>query len=715
MKNSTLILVLGFLFFTTFLNAQNVLQIVDPDQWWWPHGDAGKIEEATISLEPKGIYTEVGLYLTISAEGLQFPEGMELEIVLDFNLPNGSLVHDSWLWMPDGSTIVQAEVLDISKARQTYEDIVDRNRDPSILYSKGNSNYQIRIFPLFKGETRKIKITYLCPTDWDSESITTWLPTSILQTGSEPLDKVRIIHIPNSDWQNPQISGVSGKEFTSAVDPVFGDIELVELSAEDFNAPIKYVVDAPFNQENYYVGKFNDQDEQFFQLAYLAPIEMTITTDKHFLILMEYDTYNSYLDRASVLSALKQSMTNVSSAENYFQFGFLNNNQIEFTNSDWMSMTPAMIEQWVSLSSFQLDTEKLLHEGIKYAKEMDFPVDIIYVTNGDDIDFWNAENVSDNLIEFLDNDPTRIHILDYQSENYRVIQDWNIPTYISTNHFNLYNNLSTYSQGSYRGLFEGSLNIWDICQSTFSDLIYAQPDYDLHIKMDQGFTYKRHAVNSVVLPNKPILQVGKFVGGFPMEIEFSALNNNEFIYEEEWINESHSLQNDSLNREMWVGNEIKYLEGNSESFQDIQDIVNLSIEERVLSEHTAFLALDLENGGEICANCWEVGGEGIVIGATGIPENEISLSAFPNPFDEFTIIEILINEAANTKILDAGIYNMLGQKVKSFDIGQLNNSQNQLRWNGRNDYSQKVNPGIYVLVIQTKERSYHTNLSLIED
>ncbi|MCC6283395.1 MAG: hypothetical protein IT262_22510 [Saprospiraceae bacterium] len=45
---------------------------------------------------------ECGLYLTFSARSVTFGTyGDSLEVVLNFTLPEGSFMHDSWLWVGD--------------------------------------------------------------------------------------------------------------------------------------------------------------------------------------------------------------------------------------------------------------------------------------------------------------------------------------------------------------------------------------------------------------------------------------------------------------------------------------------------------------------------------------------------------------------------------------------------------------------------------------
>ncbi len=139
-----------FLFFLISflpLNAQNVNSIINPQVWWGAEDYPGTIEDALITIDPQGAYMEIGLYLTLSDDYHYNSAYDSLEIAIDFNLPKGAIVIDSWLWMLDDTTIVKADLYEIWKATQIYEDIVDRQKDPSILYQKENGNYQIRIYP----------------------------------------------------------------------------------------------------------------------------------------------------------------------------------------------------------------------------------------------------------------------------------------------------------------------------------------------------------------------------------------------------------------------------------------------------------------------------------------------------------------------------------------------------------------------------------------
>ena len=144
----------------TYLNVRN------PRSWT---SMQGTIEEAVISIKPKGIYMEIGLYLTFSARGWNHSPNDSLEVEFYFDLPENSIVSDSWLWIDD--EIIRGEIMDKWTASQIYENIVRRRRDPSILYKRYGDSYELRIYPMLASESRKVKITYLVPTQWSATNV----------------------------------------------------------------------------------------------------------------------------------------------------------------------------------------------------------------------------------------------------------------------------------------------------------------------------------------------------------------------------------------------------------------------------------------------------------------------------------------------------------------------------------------------------------------
>ena len=696
------------------------MQVIDPDDWWFPFGEAGRIEEATISLEPKGIYTEVGMYLTISDAGMFWPSGMDLEIVLDFNLPAGSIIHDSWLWMPDGEIIVKADVYDISNAIETYEDIVDRNRDPSILYKKEISNYQIRIYPLTSGESRKIKISYLCPAEWTNEEVSTWIPTEIFTTSNFPLEHAKIITIDNEKWLNPRLEGASDINFSASVDPVFGAIQVAMLSEVDFNKPIKFVVDAPFDDKNYFISKLESNGENFYQLAYLPPNVSPISTPRNYLFAINYESSNSLTTFNQMQNSLFAEIKEKLGPADRFNIAIGDGGQTAFIAEEWLAATSENFDQYLvplqAVNSWS--TGQLLSNSIDFALDKELSTDIVVLSNSNDVDLWNYDNLADDLIDKIQGKAITFHAIDFQALNFE-INDWNWGEQLEydSGNYQLYKLLCNGTQGRLYSIFQGDLNLWDMLDQAMVGLTRESYSFDLHTKMNQGFTYGRHNIGSLQSAgvDQPFLQIGKYTGDFPMEIEFSAFDNNDFVYEEEWINASNVAEEDTLTREMWMGNQINFLEGALNSNSEIAAIVDMSIGERVLSKYTAFLALDLENGGEPCANCWEVGNT-IVISVDDPLESDYVISAAPNPFSEFTTISIDFGSTSIGDLKSISIFDAFGKRVAFVTDGYARNAEGQWQWiwNGANSNGQKLPAGVYYFVLETDQNPITQKLVILK-
>ncbi|MBF0432347.1 MAG: hypothetical protein HQK83_13765 [Fibrobacteria bacterium] len=95
-----------------------------------------------------------------------------LEIVGNLNLQKGAVVIGMLLW--NGDEILKAKLKPIGIAREQYEEVVDRDspaprkpRDPVIFESSGwgVDNYDISIFPVSWGATRKLRFRYLVPAE----------------------------------------------------------------------------------------------------------------------------------------------------------------------------------------------------------------------------------------------------------------------------------------------------------------------------------------------------------------------------------------------------------------------------------------------------------------------------------------------------------------------------------------------------------------------
>ena len=87
------------------------------------------------------------------------------------------------------------------------------------------------------------------------------------------------------------------------------------------------------------------------------------------------------------------------------------------------------------------------------------------------------------------------------------------------------------------------------------------------------------------------------------------------------------------------------------------------------------------------------------IESEGIPTEFALHENYPNPFNPTTQIRFDLPEMGNVTL---SIYNMLGQKVKTFNMQSAPAGYHALTWNATNDLGAPVAAGVYLYQLQTK-------------
>jgi Ca-activated chloride channel family protein len=82
----------------------------------------------------------------------------ELEGVYVFPLPEEAAIDDFAMWV-DGERL-SGEMLPADEARQIYEDIVRRQRDPALLEYVGRNTFRARVFPIPPRSEKRVEIEY---------------------------------------------------------------------------------------------------------------------------------------------------------------------------------------------------------------------------------------------------------------------------------------------------------------------------------------------------------------------------------------------------------------------------------------------------------------------------------------------------------------------------------------------------------------------------
>ncbi|KUG26392.1 multicopper oxidase [hydrocarbon metagenome] len=696
------------------INAQNSLYIINPQWGWW--GEPGIIEEATLTIRPKGVFFEYGLYLTFSADQTYFDPSDSLEVELKFNLHNNAFVHDSWLWIED--EIIQAEIMDEWTAGQIYNEIVGRNLDPSILF-KRDGYYELRVFPIMKGMPRKVKITYMVPTNWTSNLVTAPLPVEILRTSASQVENLKLVVYPSEKWDNPGILEYNDLDFESEIDTVFGEYKSVVIPKEYLRNSLTFSLNSPM-ESGFYLSTFTETNEDYYQLAVLPSEILTTEASNNIMVLFDYESPNSSLNKTEILNGVKLALLNYLSDSDSFNIAFSKLN-IERISEDWLPADSATIENTfqnittANLSNYS-NLPSLIGNAIDFINSHSPKGIILIVSNSDELmNPESANELIDDIVDAIESDIT-FHVADFQNQNINYIYIGN--QYYEGNQY-FYNNITRMTGGNFYRIRDG-YTYPALLEKTFQGVGGFISTFDLYTSLVGGFCYGRYNINltgSSAFLDAPIFQVGKFNGSPPFRIEMNGVYEGTVFSKNFEIDEDKIDNSDTTLIKMWVSRYIKELEAQGSSSNNIMsEIINTSIANRVLSKHTAFICLEPSLGGQVCYDCRDDGGGSTDVetdDSTNI-NDDFTLAAYPNPFNNQTKIQINLPSSLSSESISFKIYNILGQVVKTFEIDQSMRGKFELVWDGRNDYGQNVSSGIYIFVAITPQKTHSVKLQLIK-
>ncbi len=94
-----------------------------------------------------------------------------------------------------------------------------------------------------------------------------------------------------------------------------------------------------------------------------------------------------------------------------------------------------------------------------------------------------------------------------------------------------------------------------------------------------------------------------------------------------------------------------------------------------------------------------------------IPDNDINISNYPNPFNPTTTIAFNLNESGKVKV---EIFNIKGQKVKTLLNCTIDQGFHELNWIGENEYGNQVSSGVYFYCLKTQKQVVSKKMILLK-
>jgi len=675
------------------LFGYNQLTVGDPRSSWWTA--QGTIEEALLTVRPKGLFMEYGLYLTFSSKGTNWTNPTDtVEVTLKFDLPENAIIHDSWLWI--GDDIIQAKIMDKWTASTIYENIVKRRRDPSIIMKQSATQYELRVFPMAGNQTRKVKITYLMPTTWNKSTVNSVLPTGIINTSRFKPANFPIKAWTDTTWTNPQLINHPEISFTAKSDTTFGDYHEALIPASKYTDNISIGFNSPL-VNGLYLSGYQQGNEGTYQLAIFPEQFINANVSKKAAILLDYDASNTTITAKELLNIVKDEMLMNLSARDSFNLVF-SNLTIKRYSAKWVAASKTNIEAAFNslnnpLSSYS-NLVALLGNGIDFIKSNGNNGKIILVSDAGQYGNYQVANTLTSDLVKLMNPKIQIHISDYQSTNYFYYY-WDGQNYQGNDYF--YSILSRMTLGSYHTVRNG-LMIAEAINESLKYLGGSINSFDLHTSLKTGFCYSRYTLTgseNIAYVDEAILQVGKFKGEFPFLVEISGEYNNEVFSNTLEIQKPLSLSNDTISQTIWTGQYIQKLESGTQNNDVINEIIYSSLNERVLSKYTSFLCLEDTN--YICNDCARE--PEIIIGVKDELAGQDSILIYPNPFVEKLSIDIMCSnpEAVN----ELSIVDVTGSVIYRFSTDLIRKGRNGITWNGMSTSGERVKAGVYLLVYKT--------------
>lgn len=518
------------------------------------------------------------------------------------------------------------------------------------------------------------------------------------------IGKIDVFTKLENRWSNPILEG-NGIENFSEFQGENGVTHHAILDHDQLNYDLRLTLNSPL-QNGTYLTYFENGGDKFYQLAVLPLKSLELENPQKILFLFDYREGKSDISQTELLNSFAQNLTNMFSEKDSFNIlyhGVYNGFELQKASESWLSGDSLSIASAVSnmgeepfVSYSNLAT--LLAEGIEMAKAGN-NAKIVLIANSDNLDDVRSANDLLSDLMKLANPKIPVYIADFQTDNYTGYHVNNI-WYRGNEYF--YQNLARLTGGDYCNALSGK-TFAECFNTVYQSAASENGMIDVHTTLHNGFCYGRFnpGQRQNVFSNLPFLEIGKYNGEFPFEIDVSGEYAGELFSNKISIEKEDAVEADSITKKVWIGNEIIELEKSAtyHSYGIINEIIDKSLENRILTRYTAFLCLEPGMLDEFNEN-EETNEQTTEAEKISTPDSEINI--YPNPFRDRVNIEITFSEETDRSQIKLEIYDLFGKLIKTFDADQYDNlSEIKIQWDATNQNGIRLPEGTYLFVCTT--------------
>lgn len=699
-----------FLFYVIFCSliatqtsAQFSLTVVNP-QINSNSGTQGIITSPEVIVTPNGAYAQVEMIFTINPQP-SYKATDSLEAVMTFDLPAGSFMHDSWLWL-DETVIIRAAMVEKNRAISIYEGIVKRRRDPSLLYKTGVNSYKLHVYPMATTYPRKVKLVYSTPMRLQNNKALFELPMKIF-TASQLQPDVVIKVNTNGYYSTPSFADNDYNKYF--VGQTGGTDALIVKGADYKNSSFSI----QYNISNSDVQLFTypiNATEGIYQLV-VPPATFGVNKSINTVFVLDHvSAATSIYTFEEVKQHLKTTLLTNYSDRDSFNIFYEHNGSIVNLLSSWQHIDKANVEHAINslpsdISGVQGQYENLIKTALEFCwSKSNDEGEVVLISNNKN--YTNNQSVVDGMFNNIKSHfggvlKNKVHILNYSpfkanfsGTTHNANDIWYTKLTLATGGGLYKFNTVTYGyvNGKYTTVYD--LNAANALFAIANNAGSSTVSYKIGIDVPGGFTYGEYNLNSVNRLNmsKHYVETGKYSGTMAAGVDISivAVSGQHSVNLKRKIN---TLANgDATFVPAWSYHYIKELVGQNNSAYT-QEIIDSSISSRVLCEYTAFLAV--ETGDTLNTNINDNPKYSIIGKQSNL--HKMNVKCYPNPFNN----ELTIEFGEGVRLIE--IYDILGRKVFS---DKVMDNKKSYTWNGKDAQSNELPSGMYMVVAATDNERY---------
>jgi len=275
-------------------------------------------------------------------------------------------------------------------------------------------------------------------------------------------------------------------------------------------------------------------------------------------------------------------------------------------------------------------------------------------------------------------------------------------------------------------------SIKNILAALFYEQVSHFQEVEVQTRFASGYAYGKHliALHEGYYPLKfPIMQMGRYKGALPLDLTVLGKLRFAKVQEDLTIDAGDVVPGQETLAKVWKGFQVQGLYREAQNNTTIMDIMDISLEDRLLTPYTAFLVfrpgdsqgydpdkapvvVDNKTGGrEGGGDTWNDGPT--EVDSTLVEDFQFSVQAYPNPFNLAVNIAVTLPLKARATQFTLSIFNTLGQKIRAFDLKDVQ-GKTVVRWDGRDNFGEVVSSGVYFAVVTGADFSKSVKLMLLK-